>query len=70
MFLDILIQLYHIVDVFIVTRTSLIDDMGNLERDLDKIWSAYAKNGLLSDLIACFPLDYFGKAIGISRTAT
>lgn len=43
MFLDILIQTYQIVDVFVVTRTTLVDDMGNMDRDLDKIWNSYAK---------------------------
>ena len=38
-----------------------------LDRDLDKIWNKYATKALISDLIACIPVDYLGMGIGLSR---
>lgn len=62
--LDVLCVLIHIIDIFILSNTALVNEYGDMEKDRNQVWSNYANNGLIIDSLAAMPIDYLAYAIG------
>lgn len=55
---DVLIDLYFLVDIVVNFRTAYIDDHGQLETNLRMIARQYARSWFLIDFVSCLPIPY------------
>jgi|EP01047_Picozoa_sp_COSAG01_P037039 hypothetical protein len=65
--LDVVVDLYFIIDLFLSFRTAVWLNSGALEVDRNEITRIYLKSWFTVDLLSCLPVTYVALIISCSR---